>query len=168
MNDELSPGVTDPSLEADIRHLAVMLAPVWRALKPQVDDDAMKRKAMAAGLGPRHFPVLFHAALEGPLSVTELAGHVGLSLSMTSLLVGELSRSGFLERREDEQDRRRTLVSVPEGHRVAIKAWMEAALEPMRRALGRLSSDERAAFMKGWRLLEEESGAAPGSDACSG
>jgi DNA-binding MarR family transcriptional regulator len=46
-------------------------------------------------------------------------------------MVGELSKAGLVERHEDERDRRRTLVSIPEeyGWRLASRAsaWRTAS-----------------------------------------
>src|ERR1700728_3958307 len=47
----------------------------------------------SGSLGKRHFPVLLTVTFAGPLSVSELAERLGLGLSTTSTLVGELSRA---------------------------------------------------------------------------
>jgi hypothetical protein len=49
----------------------------------------------------------------GPLSVTELSQCTGLRLSTSSTMVGQLSGAGLLERVEDDDDRRRTIVHLP-------------------------------------------------------
>jgi DNA-binding MarR family transcriptional regulator len=115
-----------------------------------------------AGLGMRHVPVLMTATLEGELSVSDLAHKLELSLSATSLMVGELSRAGLLERTEDEHDRRRTIVRVSEQYREGVDAWLRERIEPMRRTLERLSPRARANFLEGWRILHEETARIPG------
>jgi len=107
-------------------------------------------------LGPRHMPVLMTATIEGPLSVSELAERVGLTVATTSLLVGELDREGFVERSEDEHDRRRTLVQAKARYRRQLREWANKRREPMRRALGRMTPAERAALTRGLRVLDEE------------
>src|SRR5690242_2451579 len=77
-------------------------------------EEPLRRAAEAGTLGKRHFPVLLSLALEGPATVSELAGRVALAPATTSLLVNELSRAGLVERREDDTDRRRTIVSLPD------------------------------------------------------
>src|SRR4051812_18064340 len=94
-------------------------------------SEAFQRGA----LGPRHMPVLMTVTLEGPLSVRELAARVGLTVATTSLLVGELDREGFVERAEDEHDRRRTLVETKSRYRRQVGEWAKQKREPMRRAL---------------------------------
>jgi DNA-binding MarR family transcriptional regulator len=108
------------------------------------------------GLGPRHGPLLVTIALRGGQSVSELAERIGLSLSTTSLMVGELSRAGLVERIEDERDRRRTLVRLHPAHAVEVADWMRERLAPVRRALERLDPEVRAHFLEGWRVLDAE------------
>ncbi len=114
--------------------------------------DAMER----ASLGKRHASALLAVAAVEPIGVSELAKRLGLLLSSTSTIVGELSRAGLLERAEDDQDRRRTIVRVHEDYRDAMEGWLEVALAPVRNTLERLSPQARAHFMEGWRILQEE------------
>jgi len=71
-------------------------------------------------------------------------------------MVGELSRAGLLERAEDEQDRRRTIVRVSDAYREGVAGWLQERLEPIRRTLQRLTPEQRASFLTGWRILEQE------------
>jgi DNA-binding MarR family transcriptional regulator len=163
----MSEVTTKESVEADLRTLAGHMRPVFAALKrggpmPAAFEQAFER----ASLGPRHVPVLMTVALEGELSAGELSGgelsvsdlahKLELSLSATSLMVGELSRAGLLERAEDEHDRRRTIVRVAEQYRQGVEDWLQERLDPMRRTLERLSPRARAHFLEGWRILHEE------------
>jgi DNA-binding MarR family transcriptional regulator len=107
-------------------------------------------------LGPRHVPVMVRLATEGPMSVGELAESLGLSLPSASLLVGDLSRQGLVERREDERDRRRTIVTVADAYHDDMVAAYTVRSAPVRRALARLSAAERAVLIKGFRLIGEE------------
>jgi DNA-binding MarR family transcriptional regulator len=70
-----------------------------------------------------------------------------------SQLVNELQRGGFVDRREDPHDRRRTIVSLSERHREPIATYARRRLEPLRVTVETLSPDERAHFIKGWRVL---------------
>jgi DNA-binding MarR family transcriptional regulator len=142
----------------DVRELMPLVRTVFRALKrggpvPAPFQDAFER----ASLGPRHVPPLLTVTFEGELSVSQLAEELGLSLSTTSLMVGELSKAGLLERSEDENDRRRTIVRLNEDYREGVSAWMNERLDPFRRTLERLSARARADFIEGWRILGEES-----------
>jgi DNA-binding MarR family transcriptional regulator len=148
-------------LAADLAELVSYIRPVFGALKrggpmPEQFAEAFER----AALGPRHVPVLMTVTLAGELggglSVSDLAEQLDLSLSTTSLMVGELSRAGLLERSEDESDRRRTLVRLNGAYREGASEWLQERLDPLRRTLERLTPRARANFLEGFRILAEE------------
>lgn len=150
-------GAPPRDVEADLEELTSLLAGTFRGLKqsapaPQQLLDAATDESLA----PRHMPALIAIAAVEPLSVTALARRLGLGLSTTSAIVGELSRAGVVERSEDESDRRRTIVRLRESHREAIGRWAVQARAPLRSTLERLSPRARRSFMEGWRILHEE------------
>jgi DNA-binding MarR family transcriptional regulator len=152
------------SVEEDLSELTAMLPVTLNDLKSAAPATMPMRDAMErASLGKRHAPALLAVTAAEPIGVSELAKRLGLLLSSTSTIVGELSRAGLLERTEDEQDRRRTIVRVHEDYRDAMDAWVAVALAPIRNTLERLSPEARAHFMDGWRILREEA-ALRGSD----
>jgi hypothetical protein len=59
--------------------------------------------------------------------VTDLSQPTGRRLSTSSTMVGQLSRTGLLNRVEDDDDRRRTIVHLPRGYRscqrVGSRRW---------------------------------------------
>jgi DNA-binding MarR family transcriptional regulator len=115
------------------------------------------RAAFAEGsLGPRHMPPLFALAMGGPASVGELAARIDLAPTTTSLLVNELSRAGLVERREDDGDRRRTIVDVSEHVRGMLVEHASPRLAMVKRALDRLEPEARAHLVQGLRELVEE------------
>jgi DNA-binding MarR family transcriptional regulator len=95
--------------------------------------------------------------------VSELAERIGLTPATTSLLLGELSRAGFVERREDEADRRRTIVSVSPSVEEDVRPALEGTLAPLARGLGRMSAAQRAHLMDGLQILAEELGESGGN-----
>jgi DNA-binding MarR family transcriptional regulator len=145
-------------LDAGAIELASQLSRVINAAKrrapapPQVLIDA----ACSDSLGPRHAPVLFAVAMSEGLSVSEIADQIGLSVATASQMVGELSRAGILTRTEDENDRRRTLVTVPPELEPSLRAWRDELLGPIRNALERLTVEERATLTKALAILVEE------------
>jgi DNA-binding MarR family transcriptional regulator len=153
-------GPPGDDIDAALQELLQRLRPVITALKqsgPPPDD--FHAAFHDADLGPRHGVVLLSVTLRGELSVSELAERLALSLSTTSLMVGQLSRAGLLERVEDPRDRRRTLVRVNETYREGLTAWLVERIGPLRRTLQRLTPTQRAGFLEGWRILEEETAA---------
>jgi DNA-binding MarR family transcriptional regulator len=148
---------TQATIDDDLDELSSLLWETLRGLKhssppPQQLRDA----ATSAALGPRHMPALLAVAAAGPISVSELARRMGLGLSTTSAIVGQLSRAGLLERAEDEADRRRTIVRLHADYSALISGWLTLALAPLRGTLERLPAPARAQFMQGWRILHEE------------
>ena len=152
------------SLAEDLAELTSFFPVTLHDLKSAVPAPMPMRDAMErASLGRRHANALLAVAAVEPISVSELAKRLGLLLSSTSTIVGELSRAGLVERAEDDEDRRRTIVRVHEDYRDAMEGWLDVAIAPFRHTLGRLSPLARAHFMEGWRILHEEA-ALRGSD----
>jgi DNA-binding MarR family transcriptional regulator len=106
-------------------------------------------------LGRRHVGVLAHVASEGERTVGEIARELGLSLPAASKLIGELEDHGLVSRREDPDDRRRTVVALDEGTTKQVLAWLGRRDQPLEEALATLTADERQAFLKGMRALAE-------------
>lgn len=117
---------------------------------------AMRAAFERHGLGPRHGAVLVQLSAGRPLGVTALAKRLGCSLSTASQLVGELQRAGLAHREEDPDDRRRTLVSVPDRPREEFAHFLALRAGPLLAALDRLSPEHREGFVTGLRLWAEE------------
>ena len=150
-----------PSLDEQVRELIGLFAGIIKGFKEDREEEKpaeLQRAFDEGSLGERHFPPLIVLSLEGPMSVSELADRVGLTVATTSLLVGELSKAGLVDRREDERDRRRTIVSLTEEIRKIAEPRIKEHLQPFRRTLERLSPAARAQFMEGMRVLNEEAG----------
>lgn len=144
-------------VEEELARLVALLPITLHDLRSAPPSPMPMREAIErSGLGKRHATALLSVSATEPISVGELAKRLGLLLSSTSTVVGELSRAGLLQREEDEEDRRRTLVRVHSDYREAMAVWVDAAMEPLRNTLRRLSPRARADFMDGWSILSEE------------
>ena len=87
--------------DATVRELMlVMLRLVGRAKRMPPPEQLRE-----FDLAPRHLSLLSLLVLDGAMTVSELAGKLGVAPTTVSLLVGDLSRKGVLERREDDTDR---------------------------------------------------------------
>jgi DNA-binding MarR family transcriptional regulator len=146
------------ALERDTVELSGLFGGTMRNLKSSGQPpQRILAVLQTMGMGPRHIPPLLAIAMAGPLSVTELSQRLGLQLSTTSTVVGELSRAGLLERVEDDRDRRRTIIHIPEEYRDELASWLHRAIAPIRETLERLTPQARTNFIEGWRILHEES-----------
>jgi DNA-binding MarR family transcriptional regulator len=157
MPDTVTNAGPELSIEEDLDVLSSLLWETFRGLKQSSPPPLELREACTRfALGPRHMPALHAVAAAGPLSVSELARRLGLGLSSTSAIVGQLSRAGLVARAEDEADRRRTIVRLHEDYQEMIGTWAEQTRAPLRGTLERLSPRARAQFIEGWRILHEE------------
>ena len=148
------PAVPDAALTELLRYFGRTMAAIKRGGRPV--PSVIEQAAEQNCLGPRHGRVLAAVAIERDLSVSELAERLGLGVPTTSLMVGELSRVGLLERSEDARDRRRTLVRLHPDHAQDVERWMLERITPLRRTLERLAPDARVHFLEGWRILADE------------
>ena len=158
-----------PALESDIAEFLSLLVRTGGDLRragppPEQLRDAVERAALAK----RHMPALMAVAAAGPISVTELARRVGLLLSSTSTIVGQLSRAGLVVRAEDEHDRRRTIVQLHPDYRAAMDAWLVRAPKPVRDTFASLTPQAREQFMATWRTLSEHAAAAASAGSAEG
>jgi DNA-binding MarR family transcriptional regulator len=108
-----------------------------------------------ASLGPRHVAAL-QQLRDGPLSVSELASRLDLSLPTVSGVLADLDRAGFVTRQPDPADRRRTIVQIKPAQSALIRQWLDRAANPLARVLDKLDPGEQQAFLKAMDLLETE------------
>jgi DNA-binding MarR family transcriptional regulator len=111
--------------------------------------------AAPAPLSSRHVAAL-EQLRSGPVTVGELAGRLGLTMSTVSGVLADLDRAGLVERHPDPHDRRRTIVQVAPDQATVIGQWLDGAAIPLARVLDKLSPSERQAFVKAMDLLETE------------
>ncbi|MET8676460.1 MarR family transcriptional regulator [Streptomyces sp. NPDC004647] len=136
--------------EVEVLGLVPLLEPFFRGsvvrdLMPAPLRDAMETH----GLTPRHGAVLPQLLAGQPLTVSEIARRLHVSLPTASELVGSLSRAGIVQRAEDPANRRRVLVSLAEEFRPPLETFVARRTEPLLRALDRLSPNDRAGFLAG-------------------
>jgi DNA-binding MarR family transcriptional regulator len=111
--------------------------------------------AVSAPLGPRHVAAL-QQLRGGPITVSELASRLGLTLPTVSGVLADLDRAGFIERHPDPADRRRTIVQIHPTQAAQIGEWLDGAAKPLARVLDKLTPTEQEAFLKAMDLLETE------------
>jgi DNA-binding MarR family transcriptional regulator len=133
-----------PEVDDAIRTLLLLMPRmVGRAKRIRVPDELQ-----SLSLAPRHLSLLAYLLFDGPTGVNELAARLEVAPTTVSLMVGELSRKGILERREDDADRRRKIVSIADSHRAVIDGWLGRSADAWRNALAPLTADQRRMFVE--------------------
>jgi DNA-binding MarR family transcriptional regulator len=87
---------------------------------------------------------LLHALAESPIepTVKELSERMGLSLPGASRAADALLRRGWLERREDEQDRRMKRLTITDDGRALLRTVEEARLAGLERLVATLPAED--------------------------
>lgn len=106
-------------------------------------------------LSPRHAAAL-EQLREGPLTVGELAGRLGLTLPTVSGVLADLDRAGYVERQPDPADRRRTIAQIAPAKASLISQWLDGAASPIARVLDKLDAAEQETFLRAMSMLENE------------
>ena len=114
----------------------------------------------ALDLAPRHLSLLSLLLLDGPLTVSQLAGMLGVAPTTVSLIVSDLSRKGVLVRSEDNTDRRRRIIDISPQDRPAISQWLSPGARAWRQALEPLSPAEQQMFVDTLLRYETAAGTA--------
>jgi DNA-binding MarR family transcriptional regulator len=133
------------------RLLRLVMRGLWSRRRPT--PELLELVSGDPPLGRRHVGLLAQIGTDGERSVGELARELDLSLPAASKLTRDLEEHGLVERREDPEDRRRTVVALSPGTAKRVRAWLERHSEPLERALATLDTKEREAFLKGLRAL---------------
>ncbi|MCM2387189.1 MarR family transcriptional regulator [Streptomyces albipurpureus] len=141
---------SEPAVDEAIRALLLLMPRmVGRAKRIRVPEELQ-----SLALAPRHLSLLSCLLFDGPMTVNDLAARLEVAPTTASLMVGELSRKGILERREDELDRRRRIVSITDSKRPAINSWLSRGARAWRQALNPLAPEQRQMFIQTLQAYE--------------
>jgi DNA-binding MarR family transcriptional regulator len=143
---------TGPSVDEGVRTLLLLMPRLVGRVKRMPVPDRLK----SLDLAPRHLSLLSYLLFDGPQTVNELAARLEVAPTTVSLMVGDLSRKGVLDRREDDADRRRTIVNIAEASRPAVDAWLANGARAWRAALDPLTPEQRQMFIETLRAYERE------------
>jgi len=81
------------------------------------------------------------------LAVKEVSEELGLSLPGASRTVDGLMRRGYLERREDDQDRRMKRIGITDAGREVVRRIVGARLEGLEQFTSSLTPEQRDRLM---------------------
>lgn len=141
-----------PSVEDGIRTLLLLMPRVVGRIKRAKVPDELQSFALA----PRHLSLLAYLLFDGPMGVNELASRLEVAPATVSLMVSDLSRRGILQRRQDDADLRRTIVSIAERHHAAVDAWLSKGAHAWRKALQPLTPAQRQTVIETLQTYERE------------
>jgi DNA-binding MarR family transcriptional regulator len=133
------------------RLLRLVMRGLWSRRRPT--PELLELVSGDPPLGRRHVGLLAQIGTDGERSVGELARELDLSLPAASKLARDLEEHGLVERREDPEDRRRTVVALSPVTAKRVRAWLDRRSRPLEQALATLDTKEREAFLKGLRAL---------------
>ncbi|HVD13292.1 MAG TPA: MarR family winged helix-turn-helix transcriptional regulator [Actinomycetota bacterium] len=131
---------------------------IWRVLHRPAEP----------GLGGHAFQVLRQVPMDGAISLTGLAGHLGLPKSTTSVLVKALAGKGLLSRARDQTDERRLRIALTEKGQDTLAADTMLAPDRLAHALAALPDATREALLAGLEELAAVSERLPGEAGGSG
>lgn len=143
---------TGLSLPEAVRALLLLLPRViGRAKRARIPAELS-----SFSLAPRHLSLFSYLQFDGPMPVNELASRLQVAPATVSLMISELSRKGLLERREDEADRRRTIVSIAPDRKDAVEQWIASTARAWQVALTPLTDEQRQFFVDTLARFEHE------------
>jgi DNA-binding MarR family transcriptional regulator len=114
---------------------------------PQTGEDVSAHQAS----------ILDHLDEVDAMSMTDLAGHMGVTVATMSLAIDRLERKGYARRERDPRDGRRVLLRATAAGMRLREA--KSVLDPVRveQVLAQLSPGDRAAALRGLHLLARAS-----------
>jgi DNA-binding MarR family transcriptional regulator len=118
---------------------------IWGALnRPDAPDLSQHEREL-----------LHHVPVDGAVSLSWLAGHLGLPKSTASLVVKSLGQRGFVARARDPRDERRLAIALTDAGRARLAE--DTVLEPkaLAAALAKLGPPVRAALLDGLAQLAD-------------
>jgi DNA-binding MarR family transcriptional regulator len=113
------------------------------------------RHAMAE-LGTQGFTALAVLQVHGPQRISEVAQRLGVDLSVASRQIAALAAEGYVERREDDRDRRAQLVAVTRAGRRVLRESHRRMVAAFTRVLGSWPEEDVNALTGGLERLRED------------
>jgi DNA-binding MarR family transcriptional regulator len=125
--------------------VAELFPEIYRRLHSRFDTERVGQQAVA---------LLDHLVMSGPLTVGEIARHLGRAQSVVSEIVDGLEQRKLVERMRDARDRRRTMVWLTEeGQAWRARAHEVLSRERLAEAVAAMPVGDRRALVDGMRAL---------------
>jgi DNA-binding MarR family transcriptional regulator len=115
----------------------------------------IERHALAE-LGTQGFTALAAIQVHGPLRVSEVAQRLGVDLSVASRQIASLAGEGYVERREDDRDRRAQMVATTAAGRRVLRESHRRMVAAFTRVLETWSDEDVDALTGGLERLRDD------------
>lgn len=120
--------------------------------------NTIREYAPGTNLYMREMHFLMAADPEQPVSITDLAQKLGVTLGAASQMATKLEKKGLIVRSPDPEDRRRTMVSMTDEGNHLYREHLEydrKSLEAMSDLFGGFSDDEVKRLIEAERLFQK-------------
>ena len=98
--------------------------------------------------------VLMAVQKHGPVRMSEIGKHMGVSKPYMTTLVNKLISEGLVERVQDEGDRRVVKVAITDTGRATLREFSRNARGRIVKNLSRLEPDEISSLLESTRLIK--------------
>ncbi|HUO42717.1 MAG TPA: MarR family transcriptional regulator [Methylomirabilota bacterium] len=140
---------SDESLTDECAHEIIDVIPIiMRVIRSRLREHG------AVEMSIPHFRTLTFVYNNDGASLSDVAEHIGLSLSAMSTLVDGLVSAGLMAREENREDRRRMTLSLTRRGRAKLDSAYKAARVQLAKSLHHLSPDECARIVTDLRILK--------------
>lgn len=155
------------TVDPTVRRVAVLLPQIAKNLRAPILLDRVRRGLTTSQLFTL---LLLNEAEHSSLSMSELAGELGVSLPTATGLVDRLVREKLVARKGSGEDRRVVLVTITRQGRVVIRRVMSVLDELLARMLSAMTDEEQESVVRAAERIfelsvmirEEERGAPDG------
>lgn len=124
-------------------HIWLVLIKAFRSLAAAADDSVAH-----TGLGTSEFRVLEALLHKGALPVNTIGPIVWLTPGSISVAIDRLEKKGFVQRKNDAEDRRVRLVELTPGGRALIEKSFGEHAAAMEQAVQVLTKSERVTLLE--------------------
>ncbi len=113
----------------------------------QISVALFLEEAAGLGLTTTQYGAMVVLRLRGSLDQVGIATLVGIDRSTTALVVSKLEEAAYIERRDDEVDKRRKIITLSDAGRAMLERVAEPAQRARERALAPFSARDSAKFL---------------------
>lgn len=143
--------LADPEVAA--REISRLYGQMWHRF------SSPRQPIGGSGLTPRMLEVVRHLAGSGPLTVGELAVHLGIGRASATELIDRLEAKGLVERLRDQRDQRRVFVWLTKAARRRLAGLPDRrGRDPFVAAVAAVDVRTRRQIVNGLSLLLQAAG----------